>query len=211
MSSVLNFDRNFCSYELKMALLTQYWGLDGLLILFSTFVGIYLYFNRNFNYWKKHGVKEVSPTAFFGNMAPCILAKKALINFFQEVYKAGENEQYIGYYVLDTPHLLIRDPELIKCILIKDFNVFSDRNAMSQKTDIVGKMNLFVVKNPEWRYIRQKLSPIFTTGRLKKMFELMLEIDKDFDVYLDSLKLEGNIGSIFLRSYILIANTFEKI
>lgn len=174
-----------------MALLTQYWGLDGILLLFSAIIGIYLYFTRNFNYWKKRGVKEVKPTAFFGNFGPCLLAQKSIMDVYDGMYKIGVNEPYIGYYVLDKPHLLLRDPELIKHVLIKDFNYFSNRNATSVPSDIIGNMNLFVVKNPEWKYIRQKLSPIFTSGRLKKMFELMLTIEKDFGVYLESLKLEG--------------------
>ncbi|XP_058804275.1 cytochrome P450 6k1-like [Phymastichus coffea] len=175
-----------------MAILTQYWGLDGLLLFFCIIIGIYLYFTRNFKYWKKLGVKEIPPTVFFGNLGPCLLAKRSIIDVLQDMYDVGKNELFIGYYVLDKPHLLLRDPELIKHVLIKDFNYFSSRNATSRSSDIVGKMNLFVVRNPEWKYIRQKLSPIFTSGRLKKMFELMLEIEKDFSVYLESLNLDGN-------------------
>lgn len=169
--------------------LTPYWGLDGVLVLFSGLICIYLYLARNFKYWNKLGVKQVSPTSILGNFGPIILAQKPLIDIVQEIYNAGEDEQYIGYYVLDKPHLMIRDPELIKCVLIKDFNHFPNRNATSSST--VGKMNIFVTNNPDWKYIRQKLSPIFTAGRLKKMFDLMLEIEKDLDIYMESLQLEG--------------------
>ncbi|NP_001165997.1 cytochrome P450 6AQ8 [Nasonia vitripennis] len=175
-----------------MALLTHHWGLDGLILLSSLLVGIYLYFTRNFKYWQKRGIKQVPPTALFGNIGAPLLGQKPFIKLLSDMYKAGEDEPYIGYYVLDKPFLLLRDPELIKYVLIKDFNNFPNRVAASRKTDVVGSMNLFVVNNPEWKYIRQKLSPIFTSGRLKKMFDLILEVDKDLDVHMNSLKLEGS-------------------
>lgn len=177
-----------------MALITPFWGLDGVVVLFGGFICVYLYFTRNFKYWKKLGVKEVPPTSFLGNFSPTIFARKPLIVILQEIYDAGREERYIGYHVIDKPHLMIRDTELIKHVLIKDFNFFQNRNASS--SDIVGSKNLFVVNNPDWKYIRQKLSPIFTTGRLKKMFELMLEIGKDLDAYMESLNLEGKINLI---------------
>lgn len=176
-----------------MALVTHHWGLDGLILLSSVLIGIYLYFTRNFKYWQKRGIKQVPPTALFGNVGAPLLGQKPFIDLLRELYKAGEDEPYIGYYVLDKPFLLLRDPELIKHVLIKDFNNFPNRIAASKKTDVVGSMNLFVVKNPEWKYIRQKLSPIFTSGKLKKMFDIILEVDKDLGVHMSSLKLEGTV------------------
>lgn len=174
-----------------MTLVTPYWGLNGILVLCCGFICIYFYLTRNFKYWKKYGVREVTPTSILGNFSPSIFAQKPLLDVLQEIYNAGEDEPYIGYHVLDKPHLMIRDPELIKCVLIKDFNHFPNRNSSSAKSDIIGRMNILMVNNPDWKYIRQKLSPIFSTGRLKKMFAMMLEIDKDLDAFMKSLKLEG--------------------
>ena len=176
-----------------MAILTSYWGSDGIFILFCVIFGFYWYSMRNFNYWQNRGVKTASPIAIFGNFATIIFAKKLTVKLLQEIYEMGRSEPYIGFYALDMPYLMIRDPELIKSVLIKDFNNFPDRINKCHRSDVVGNMNLFLVKSPEWRYIRQKLSPVFTTGRLKKMFELMLDVDKDLDTCLKSLKLEGPI------------------
>ena len=178
-----------------MAILTQYWGLDGLLLIFFGLIGAYLYLVRNFKYWKKRGVKEAPPSAIFGNFGECFLGKKPLVNVLQDLYECGEDEPYLGFYVVDRPYLLLRDPELIKHVLIKDFSNFTGRVSDSHKTDTVGKLNLFVLRNPHWKYVRQKLSPIFTSGRLKKMFELMLEIEKDLDVHLKSVTKEGKLDT----------------
>lgn len=42
----------------------------------------------------------------------------------QEIYKMYEGLPYVGIYELRTPALLLRDPKLIKLILIKDFSYF---------------------------------------------------------------------------------------
>ncbi|KAL7304515.1 hypothetical protein TKK_0003304 [Trichogramma kaykai] len=174
-----------------MALFTQLWSLDVLICVFSLAICAYFYAVRNFSYWKRRGFKEIPPTAVFGNFTECFLAKKPLVHVLNDIYEYAKDEPSVGFYVLDKPYLMVRDPELIKHVLIKDFANFTDRVADSYKTDYIGRFNLFVLRNPDWKYVRQKISPVFTSGRLKKMFDLMLEIDKDLDQYLKTTVGEG--------------------
>ncbi|RLU24065.1 hypothetical protein DMN91_004274 [Ooceraea biroi] len=173
----------------KMALITAYWGLDGLIVLTTLMVAAYLYMTRKFNYWKKKGVMEVKPIPFLGNFADFL--KKAPGYFIKDLYDQAKGAPYIGFYILDKPFLLIRDRELVKNILVKDFNYFSDRYASPGTQDRLGYSSLFFIKNPAWKALRTKLTPIFTSGKLKKMYELMEICGENLDTYLDSLKLEG--------------------
>jgi cytochrome P450 family 6 len=194
-------------------MLTQSVIFDSACILLFGFIGIYLYFTRNFKYWKNRGIKEIPPIPFIGNFGSIVFNKKPFVTTLQEFYKAGEGEPCVGFYVIDKPYLLIRDPELVKNILIKDFNNFTNKNGKSCKSDIIGNMNLFFLKNPDWKHVRNQLSPVFTTGKLKRMLELMLEIDQNFKVYLDSLKLEGisiiinikNMNVYFITKFTCVA------
>ncbi|EZA62496.1 Cytochrome P450 6k1 [Ooceraea biroi] len=172
-----------------MALITAYWGLDGLIVLTTLMVAAYLYMTRKFNYWKKKGVMEVKPIPFLGNFADFL--KKAPGYFIKDLYDQAKGAPYIGFYILDKPFLLIRDRELVKNILVKDFNYFSDRYASPGTQDRLGYSSLFFIKNPAWKALRTKLTPIFTSGKLKKMYELMEICGENLDTYLDSLKLEG--------------------
>jgi cytochrome P450 family 6 len=174
-----------------MALITAYGGLDGLIILTALIIAIYLYMTRKFNYWKKRGVLEVPPIPFLGNFAECIFLKKSPGHFLKELYDQAKEMPYIGFYIFDEPALLVRDRELVKNVLIKDFNYFADRYASPDTNDRLGYANLFFIKSPAWKLLRTKLTPIFTSGKLKNMFELMLECAKNLDTYLESLKLEG--------------------
>ncbi|XP_050583562.1 cytochrome P450 6k1-like isoform X2 [Bombus affinis] len=176
-----------------MALLTPYWSLDGILIVSSLMVAAYLFVTRKFNYWSKRGVKELPPTPFVGNFMDCLLSRISAAEFVKDLYKYGEGLPFLGFYIFDKPYLLIRDPELVKHVLVSDFNYFADRHACAdEKNDRLGYANLFMMKNPGWKSLRSKLTPIFTVGKLKKMFELMLVVADDLAKYLDSLHLDGN-------------------
>lgn len=173
-----------------MAITTTYWGLNGLIILIGLTIAAYFYMTRNFNYWKKRGVKEISkPTPFLGNIGR--LFKQSAPYFMRDLYNQAKGEPYMGFYFLDKPLLLIRDRELVKNVLVKDFNYFSDRYVAPSKRDRLGYANLFVIKNPAWKILRTKLTPIFTSGKLKKMYDLMQVCAQNLDTYLDSLNLEG--------------------
>ncbi|XP_006610855.1 cytochrome P450 6k1-like [Apis dorsata] len=176
-----------------MTLLTPYWSLDILIVSSSLMIAAYLFMTRKFKYWSRKGVMEITPTPFFGNFANCVLLKKSPSEFIRELYEQSEGLPFMGFYIFDKPFLLIRDPELVKQILVKDFNIFANKHiSADSKNDRIGYSNLFVIKNPAWKYLRGKLTPIFTSGKLKKMFELMLIIGKNLEKHLESLNLDGN-------------------
>lgn len=175
-----------------MALITAYWGLDGIIILTTLMISAYLYMTRKFKYWKKKGITEISPpTPFLGNFTECLLLKKAPAYFLKELYEQGKGLPYLGFYILDKPFLLIRDREVIKNILVKDFNIFFDRYNNVDPDDRLGSNNLFFLRNPTWKIVRTKLTPFFSSGKLKKMFELMLQCGQNLDTYLESLNPKG--------------------
>ncbi|XP_025074593.1 cytochrome P450 6k1-like [Pogonomyrmex barbatus] len=182
-----------------MALITSYWGLDGLIIFMAFMITAYLYMTRKFKYWKKRGVLELTPTPFFGNFMECLFLKKAPAYFLKEIYEETKGLPYVGFYVLDKPFLLIRDRELVKNILVKDFNYFSDRYNTADPNDRIGYANLFFIRNPTWKAIRTKLTPFFTSGKMKKMFDLMLICVKNLDEYLESLNLDGKGKTLEVR------------
>ncbi|NEU34565.1 cytochrome P450, partial [bacterium LRH843] len=69
-----------------------------------------------------------------------------------------------------TPVLMIRDPELINYFLIKDFGHFHDRNMpTSEDFDLMGS-SLASLTGQRWRSLRYKMTPTFTSGKLKRMF-----------------------------------------
>lgn len=74
------------------------------------------------------------------------------------------------------PQYVVRCPEIIKRIGIKDFDYFQDHRSFADaKTDEIWGNNLFQMKGENWRQMRTTLSPAFTGSKMRQMFELILE------------------------------------
>lgn len=54
----------------------------------------------------------------------------------------------------------------------------------------MGGASLFFIKNPAWKTLRVRLSPTFTSGKMKQMFELMREVGAEFNAYMLSMRLD---------------------
>ena len=83
--------------------------------------------------------------------------------------------------------LLINDIDIAKRMLIKDFDHFVDRTDLGLKFDhskigdrIFANMFMFQ-KGDMWKTQRSLMSPVFTTGKLKLMYPLLLKVRYDIE------------------------------
>lgn len=92
-------------------------------------------------------------------------------------------------YIFHNPILVVNDSELIRQILIKDFQYFADRGIHSNLDVDPMSFNLFRLPGEKWKHLRTKLTPIFTSGKLKQLYPLLLEVsDELIDVCDKSLE-----------------------
>ncbi|KAK7078951.1 hypothetical protein SK128_003712 [Halocaridina rubra] len=73
--------------------------------------------------------------------------------------------------------MLIGDPDLLKSILIRDFDYFADRRhvkAEGPENQLFTDM-LTNASGERWHRIRTAVTPAFTSSRLKSMFPLIAE------------------------------------
>lgn len=67
--------------------------------------------------------------------------------------------------------VLIRDPELINEMLLKDFQHFASNDiVVDEKIDYIMSKNIFVLRGHKWKATRSLMSPMFTSGKLKNIF-----------------------------------------
>ncbi|XP_049836826.1 probable cytochrome P450 6a13 [Schistocerca gregaria] len=126
-----------------------------------------------YGYWKRRGVPFLEPDSVFGNFKEILLSRKFFGEGLQELYWRLQPHPYGGIFISLRPALLIRDPELIKSCLVKDFNHFQHRGfKVDEKHDPLSA-HLFNLSGPRWRALRTKLTPTFTSGKMRIMFPLM--------------------------------------
>ncbi|KAJ8718432.1 hypothetical protein PYW08_002669 [Mythimna loreyi] len=150
-----------------------------LIVLICT---LYYYFTRHFNYWKNRNVPGPEPIVLVGNLKESTLRKKHLGLVIQEIYDMYPEEKVVGIYRMTSPCLLIRDLDILKHVLIKDFEAFTDRG-IPFGNDGLGQ-NLFTADGETWAALRDRFTPIFTSGKLKNMFYLMHERADTFVNYI---------------------------
>ncbi|XP_025205425.1 probable cytochrome P450 6a13 [Melanaphis sacchari] len=127
----------------------------------------YYYSTNTYRKWIELNVPHDRPWPLVGNTVKMITLIEHHFTTFDRIYKRFSGEKYCGFYQMKTPFLMIRDPELINNILIKDFSYFPDRGFHKDTEFNLIANGLFFMEGPKWKVMRQKLSPGFTSGKLK--------------------------------------------
>lgn len=167
------------------ALVTTSWLITDILLIILIFLAVaYVYTTRNYKYWKLRGVPYKQPYPLVGSLWNVISGRSQIGKELGLLYRQF-NGPYFGIYALDKPYLVLRSPEVIKKILIKDFAVFSNRNfGQDFSTDSLAANSLFILKNPDWKLLRAQLTPIFTSGKMKSMLPLMKQVGVDLQEFI---------------------------
>lgn len=108
---------------------------------------------------------------------PNVIAKQSTTQLTDELYWKYPQERAVGYFHYSTPTLLIRDPEIAKCICVTSFRNFYIRGYLdgqdNDKLETLMK-NLFFAEGDLWRLLKKSVSPTLSTSKIKAMFPLVL-------------------------------------
>ena len=78
------------------------------------------------------------------------------------------------------------DPDLLKHILVRDFDAFTDRalggfeEVGTSWTDELWNKQMFNARGQLWRDIRSTFSPVFTSGKMRLMIQFMNQTGSGF-------------------------------
>ncbi|EAT46155.1 AAEL002638-PA [Aedes aegypti] len=155
-------------------------NLGAVIVILSTVILIYKWITRNNDYFHEKPIPSMAVKPLFGSTGPLILKQFSLHGFINHIYQKYPNAKVLGIFDALTPIFVVRDPELIKKIAVKDFDHFIDHRPMFGNSEndnpysIFGK-TLFALEGQKWRDMRATLSPAFTGSKMRKMFELVIE------------------------------------
>ena len=83
------------------------------------------------------------------------------------------------------PYINTIDPDIIKEVYVKNFEVFGDMVDNPNYDDKMKTIDL--AQGSDWKNIRKVLSPTFTSGKLKGMLEPMTDVGNKAMKHLDKL------------------------
>lgn len=157
---------------------------DVVLLFIAAISLLYIFLRRHYSYWERKGFKTLPGSVYIlGHLKPTIFGKEPIGDVTRNLYNAT-NEPFIGMYTLLRPVLLVRDPELIRTILIRDFAHFSDRGQYCNEKDDPLSSHLVSLPVQKWKPLRAKLTPTFTSGKLKGMFSTLVDCGATLQNYL---------------------------
>ncbi|XP_015599572.1 cytochrome P450 6k1 [Cephus cinctus] len=157
--------------------------LLGIVILLASCV--YLYFKYViFEYWRKKGVIQVEPSFPCGNLSPVVLGKLSAGELIANAYSQHKKSPFFGTYTFHKPRLVVNDPDLIRFVLTKEFAHFHDRGLYCNEEIDPLSGHLFFLSGIKWKNLRGKLTPTFTSGKLKRMFSTIKDCGDHLGLYL---------------------------
>ncbi|XP_046596128.1 probable cytochrome P450 6a13 [Neodiprion lecontei] len=157
------------------------------LVLVGVLTVLYLYIRRQFTYWERLGVPYVKPDSFLGNFGDSFTKKRPMSEMLIEVYDKSSGKGFTGVWNFFSPALFLANPEVLCDIMIKNFDAWTDRGVPKNPESDPLSQHVAALDGKMWKDVRTKLTPTFTSAKLKHMHHLLLECGKDLEKYLESL------------------------
>lgn len=160
-----------------------------LLLIVLTLIAIYWYiFEWKYKYWERNGLPYTQPVFPYGSI---ILGKE--LHWGEQCLRDylifKDKAPFYGGFRFVEPVVYINDIKLAKTIMNKDFNSFTGRGLYDNPRDDPIGSHLFVIEGKKWKRLREKLTPVFTSGKIKYMMPTVLEVSKNLvDVMSDEIE-----------------------
>ena len=157
-----------------------------LLIPILIFTLVYLYIRHEYSHWERKGFPSERGSLWWSFLKQIYLREFHHVSTVSEVYSTAAPLDFYGIYFFFRPVLLVRNVELAHTILENASAYFND-----SKWDCVlayRRVNLL-----------DKLSPIFTEGRMEGMFRNIEKVSDYMIKYLRGLSLEKKAAGLDIQ------------
>ncbi|KAF9412734.1 hypothetical protein HW555_008819 [Spodoptera exigua] len=167
--------------------------LLGVVVLVLT-IAVYLKGIYNQYYWKKRGVAFYDKHKTGGPLWQFAIEDRSFFQILNDIYWKYEKEPAVGLGSFHDLGLYVKDPTNMQYIAQVDFHSFNNRGIAFTEEDVLAH-NVLMLNGPKWKLVRQKVTPIFTTSKLKNMFYIIDKSAQDFIEYLreNPDKLKGDL------------------
>lgn len=151
----------------------------------------YVWYKYKFTYWSRKGVFSPQPVFPFGNIKEVIKRRQQFFQPYCDAYFKYKHLPYVGLYCFHRPVLCVNDLEIAKHILIRDFEYFQARGTFSGGVGDRLAGNLFNIHGPTWKKLRLKISPSFSSLKVKMVYPIVEKIANETREYAELLYSNG--------------------
>ncbi|KAG4068885.1 hypothetical protein HA402_005033 [Bradysia odoriphaga] len=150
---------------------------------------------KNWSYFSDHNITYDRGIPLLGSMWDSLTGTRSFVDSAKRIYDKYPNEKFFGMYDnFGQPGYVIRDPELIKQIAIKDFDSFRNHSfSIPEHCDSLFGRSLFSMNDQRWKDMRTTLSPVFTGSKMRIMFSLIGEVSQRFCSFLKYELVDGSL------------------
>lgn len=129
----------------------------------------YIYTSRKHSLFHRYGIPAIKPLPFIGGFP---LLKKGVIQCEYDATMA--HGKVTGFFLGNLPTVFLTEPDIIRELFVKRFTEFSSRSQAAPISQFWEKTILLCTDFHYWKFLRTVMTPSFTSGKLKKMDELIL-------------------------------------
>ena len=156
---------------------------------YDSFIGLFIgyaivaislviaYFKWSYHYWSRKNVPQLPPVIPFGNIPNPFNTKEHMSLSSKRCYDEmkAKGWKHGGTYAVLTPIYFVMDLDYVKNIMVKDFHHFVDRGTYCNEEADPLSAHLFSLSGQRWKNLRTKLTPTFTSGKMKMMFQTLVD------------------------------------
>ncbi|XGW28067.1 hypothetical protein V3C99_008127 [Haemonchus contortus] len=146
-------------------------------------------------YWVKRGIPGPKPSIFTGNT----IDYEDGLHKLDEKWIAEYGNTY-GMFLMSSPELVSSDLDILRQVLVKNFDCFMDRTNLlnvdpSDQTSLLAT-SLVSLKGQHWFRVRSQVAPAFSTGKIRVMVPIFNECSKICTAIIDQYALDGRPAPI---------------
>lgn len=130
-----------------------------------------------YSYFERKDIPNIKPSLLFGNAQNPLTRKQHPGHICKDLYDKLKIRGYKvgGIYMFTKPVILPVDLQMVCSIMTKNFQNFTDRGLFfNEKLDTLNN-NMFFQSGKKWKNLRKKLSPTFSTDKIKMISNIMVE------------------------------------
>lgn len=161
-------------------------------LLIVVIVLIYKWSVAKYDTFRERGIAHDTPKPLMGNLSiqEFLGSVPGLKKQIDDHLRFQDSKVY-GQYFFRDPIFVIRDPELIKHVGLKDFDHFMNHSG-GDKVETLLTKSLVQLKDRKWREMRHILTPTFTGIKMRSMYKLINVCSEVGIQYIEQeLRLEG--------------------